>query len=139
MMKQKIHEILLVDDDAITNFCNEELLKKQGIAKQIHAVCSGEQAIQFIKKNWLTRNYYPKRLILLDINMKGMSGFDFLENLEKLMLNGNIQVAILTCSDLNKDRVRASYYHIVDYIEKPLDPQKLENLLDRYYHIHSYA
>ena len=49
-MKNKLGQILLVDDDHIVNFYNEDLLGRMCIADQIGVVTDGQEALDFILK-----------------------------------------------------------------------------------------
>jgi len=120
--KHKNLNVLLVEDDDITNFLSSIALKKSGV-KKIDAVLNGEQAIAYLK------NKCPD-LIFLDLNMPVMDGFDFLEIKQKKGFCLATNIAILTSSSRPVDIERArSFDNIIDYLEKPLSQTKVENLL----------
>lgn len=127
--------ILLVDDDDITNFLHKTLLEDFHITNQIKVASTGKDALEHIRKQWQTDGSssdeeHDRKLILLDINMPGMDGFEFLEVSQRLDLH-NTFVAVLSSSPLEADRTKAARYQVIDYIEKPLTRSKLEELLDK--------
>ena len=62
-----------------------------------------------------------KTLILLDLNMPEVSGWDFLDKLNENQLNENIAVIIITSSINTNDKIRAKQYsQVVQFMEKPL-------------------
>ncbi len=101
------------------------------ITTHIKVACTGKDALEMIQEQWQFTGPYIQRdnrkLILLDINMPGMDGFEFLEISSELNLP-NTYVAVLSSSSLEADRTKASQYHVIDYIEKPLTRTKLEEL-----------
>ncbi|HXH17912.1 MAG TPA: response regulator [Chitinophagales bacterium] len=127
----KLHSILLVDDDAVTNFLNEDLLRQMKIADSIYTTRNGAEALSFLTKNCAKK--HPREcpdLVLLDISMPVMDGFEFLEEFEKMDgFEKNIHVVILSSSDDEKDIKRAKGYKISGYICKPLTEKKLLELL----------
>lgn len=67
-------------------------------------------------------------LILLDINMPGITGFEVLEDLSSMSATENIPVIIITGSDQSADEEYAFFLGVVDYIRKPFVG---ESVLDR--------
>lgn len=129
---KKIDNILLVDDDSITNFLNESLIKELKIAREINVASDGKEALNFIKENWNSKgNYCDGKLILLDINMPVMDGFEFLEQFDKLPIGNRVKVVLLTTSSNKKDIEKAKDYNVHDYILKPLNDEKLRLMLSK--------
>lgn len=72
-------------------------------------------------------------LLLLDINMPIMTGWDLLDSLDGNEITNNIFGYILTSSVNNSDRIKSkSYPCIQGYIEKPLEITKLEEIYYSY-------
>lgn len=125
----KLNCILLVDDDEITNFINLNLLEDMQIASKVEITSNGKEAIQFLENNCMESSC--PELILLDINMPMMDGFEFLEHFQKLNLkNKNItKMVALTTSNNPKDIKKLQEYGVASLISKPLTKEKLENLI----------
>lgn len=126
---------MLVDDDDISNYISEKIIKNLGIAKYLHVSSNGRQALQYIKEDCSkneTKSLYPD-FILLDINMPVMDGFQFLDEFSKLDIphKEDIRIVILTSSNSPKDVAVADRYKINGYINKPLSREKLIEVLEK--------
>jgi CheY-like chemotaxis protein len=122
-----INKVLLVDDDAAANYLSKELLERLNAANEIETAESCLKALELIK--------HPDcaDVIFLDIKMPGIDGFDFLERLKKLALEKKIKVVMLTSSVRPEDKLRAfSYKAVIDYLEKPLTPDKVQMIATTY-------
>lgn len=108
--------ILLVDDDVITNFVNSKIILNQKICDDVVVKKSAVDAL-----NYLYENNVPT-LILLDINMPYMNGFDFLDEYYKYGFNKNeTNVVMLTSSVFELDKVKAKKYDkVIQFLMKPL-------------------
>ncbi|UZR97817.1 response regulator [Chondrinema litorale] len=115
--------VLLVEDDEIASFISSNVLKSVGIVN-ISAVENGLQACSFLENN--CPDY-----IFLDLSMPVMDGFEFLEAYQKNGYCANhTKIIILTSSIRPSDKEKASEYNnIIGYIEKPLDAEKVKNVL----------
>lgn len=119
----QFNKVLLVDDDAATNFLAELAFKNLSIAEEITVASDG-----FIASEWLKQNNCPD-VIFLDIRMPRMDGFDFLESLTEMNVCKQVKVVMLTSSTRPEDKARAfSYNAVVDYIEKPLTEQIIQKI-----------
>ena len=125
--------VLLVDDDIVTNYLNEVVLDQMQIAGSIEKANNVEDALRFIETCYLPKENPKNLLILLDVNMGGLDGFDFLDDLNSrtdIPLHA-IDIIILSSSKHSFDVERAEKYTILDYLEKPLTPEKLYGSLKR--------
>jgi CheY-like chemotaxis protein len=135
-MKKKLNCILLVDDDDGTNFLNQLVIKKADIADHIETVLNGKEAIDFITnkgKHEKPGSTFPQpMLILLDINMPVMDGWEFLQayhNLDEIH-KGSIIIVMLTTSFNPDDKERAEKIsEISGFKNKPLTRQILDDIL----------
>lgn len=129
-IKEKLDCILLVDDDNINNFINERLLKKLHIANKIQVAVNGEEALDIIKDYCSKNGNCCPEMILLDINMPVMNGFEFIESFQKLKFHNKDKVCItvLTSSSNSKDIAKIKSLGNFPYINKPLTEQKLRDV-----------
>lgn len=123
---------LLVDDDSICNALSEMLLKKKFREySEIAAFTSPVDGLAFFKQV-LADESYNKVLVLLDINMPVMTGWEFLEDYAKLPeSNVHVDIFILTSSvsDSDKDKARNNP-NVKDFITKPITLSVVEKLFE---------
>jgi CheY-like chemotaxis protein len=134
---RKLNGVLLIDDNETSNFLNQRLLNRMSIAEQIRVFTNGKQAIEYLQQLEQDNNQAPDSgsfmpdLILLDINMPVLDGFEFLEMYEELSdeLKQKVVIAILSTSSHQQDTARASEFNAY-YILKPLTTEKLTDLMN---------
>lgn len=115
--KYKELTILVVDDNAQNIQLVHSILQKNGYEKVFFAT-SGVQAIEVANK-------IQPDLILLDIMMPLMDGYEVLETLKGNPLTNNISVIFLTAKSNNEDVTEGLRMGAVDYISKPFDNEIL--------------
>ena len=122
--------ILIVDDDETNNFYVRHILSKLNITENIYFALNGQEALDIISE--LTSKGILMGLILLDINMPIMNGFEFLAAYEKLPAFNRSKTVITMMSssvhsvDMEKSK---SYKSINNCIVKPLTKEKMEAIL----------
>ena len=131
---EKLDSILLIDDDDISNFINIRLLHKMNLVNDIATVHNGDQALRYIDSIQEKGGKLPQ-LILLDLSMPVMDGFDFLSEFEKLDLPDKkaISIAILSSSIYSQDISRLKEYNIAGVLKKPLTYSQMANLIHQDY------
>jgi CheY-like chemotaxis protein len=119
------HRLLQIDDDPVILFLHNKLFSKYTNSK-IEQFKNGKLALDHILYNNGPDISY---MLLLDINMPVMNGWEFMDEISKLGLDKSISVVILTSSadyaDLDKSK---SYDNIVHFIQKPLTREKIEKI-----------
>jgi CheY-like chemotaxis protein len=123
--------ILLVDDDEATNFYHRIMLEEWDAAENIYVCTHGAMALDFIN-NHPTFRFEQPSLILLDINMPVMNGFEFLEQYAHVeeSLKATHILFMLTTSLHQRDIDRASGMEdLKGYFNKPLTLEQLELLM----------
>jgi CheY-like chemotaxis protein len=128
----KLNAVLLVDDDVINNFINARLIRKSELCDDLHIATNGKEAITYLISKLEKQESCPE-LILLDINMPVMDGFEFVEAFRKLnFVNQNkVVIVMLTTSSNPKDLEKVESLKIGDYINKPLTEEKLKSVVLR--------
>jgi len=122
--------VLLVDDNQIDTLINEKVLETLGLVKQFHKAVNGEQALQIIEHY---KNGVPivPDIILLDLNMPVMDGFEFIQKFQALEFQQKekMLIIILTSSSSRSDMERANKLGIKYYLTKPLDPERVKSII----------
>ncbi len=104
--------ILVVDDNPVTRVLCSRVLAREGF--RVEVAEDGIEALRSVKEDSID-------LVLLDLMMPGLSGFDVLEALRKLYSPTELKVLMLTAKDQSQDVVKAFEMGADDYIMKPLD------------------
>ena len=120
--------ILLVDDDDIFIFLNKSIIEDAGFTGKLDTCNSAKDALRFLS-TCNNEDNMPD-VILLDIKMPVMDGFEFLEELKKIPLaQEKVKVAMLTSSLSETDKRRSlGYKNVIDFINKPLSEHALTTL-----------
>lgn len=105
--------ILIVDDDRLTLSTAQDLLEE---TYKVVAVNSGKQAFKYLER-------HNPDLILLDINMPEISGFEVMAALQKDMKYRKIPVIFLTADRSSETEVACFKMGACDFISKPFEPQ----------------
>jgi CheY-like chemotaxis protein len=131
---EKLDSILLIDDDKITNYLNERIIRKSGICNEVKVAQNGSAAISYLEKN-IRKNKMRVRLIFLDINMPVMDGFGFLEKFQELKFAGKEKIVIimLTTSTHLLDMGKLFNSGNTDFLTKPLSLEKLMSVYTKYF------
>lgn len=108
--------VLIVDDDPL--LCNllQVALRRGGIGS--HVAYSGSAALEYLKE-------HPVDLVLLDILMADMSGFDVLEQIRQQPTHRKLPVIILTARADVSSRQRGMASGADAYLVKPVTPDKI--------------
>lgn len=134
-MTHKLNTILLVDDSESVNFIHSRIIKKAKCAQNCVAVTDGQKALDFLQSK--ENEQHPKpNLILLDINMPGMDGWEFAERHNKLPSNqqADIVVLMLTASLNRDDELKVEQLNYIDGVcVKPLTIEIMTELVERYF------
>ncbi len=120
----RVVNILLVDDDSLDQIDVMRALRKKNIVYRLKTAKNGEEALLMLRHTDETVFAGLPDIILLDLNMPKMNGFEFLKQIKENMDWRNIKVFILTTADEKEDKVRAQELGASGFITKPL---KLES------------
>lgn len=125
----------MVDDDETTNFLHQRLLGRLNAADQVLVATNGQKALEILAHPDSRFGPANPVLVLLDINMPVMNGFEFLVAFQALPLaqQQGAVVVILTSSLSPQDLGRASTLPIAGFLDKPLDQEKINTLLNLHF------
>ncbi len=126
-----IKDIFLIDDDGLVNFLNQEIIKDSYPDKKVRSFESATEALAVIQEMLNTSNSKLPQLILLDINMPVMDGWEFLDIFDQLPENKtkDCKVIMHTSSIDPRDIEKAKTYKaVVDYMTKPLNIQSMSKI-----------
>ena len=130
-MKNKLTTILLVDDDEISNYITESLIAELDIAQSLAIVTDGKQALDFIQSHPIIKEETAGHiLVLLDLNMPVMDGFEFMEVYQqKTTWSDKVSIVMLTSSNNPKDMNKAKSFHFAGYLQKPFKQNDILQLI----------
>lgn len=134
-MKQ-VDNILIIDDDPLFLLLIKKTIIKYELSKTISAFTDGLEALESLKDAIHDQTGLPD-ILLLDINMPIMDGWEFLDLFKPLLekIDKKISIYIATSSIAENDKLKAKSYSIVkDYLLKPIDQQILNTIIDEHNH-----
>jgi CheY-like chemotaxis protein len=121
---QRVINILLVEDDFLDQLEVTRTLTKKNIPHRMKIARNGEEALRMLDES--TSDIFTGRpdIILLDLNMPKMNGFEFANKIKTDPDFKDIKVFVLTTSEDKQDKIAATEFGASGFITKPL---KLES------------
>jgi len=116
MSDENAATILLIDDHPMLRSGVRQLISLDGSLKVVAEATNGEQGVRLAKE-------WDPDLILLDLNMPGMSGLDTLDEMRRIELSGRI--VVFTVSDHEDDVITAIKHGADGYLLKDMEPEDL--------------
>lgn len=126
------NNIAVIDDDEIYVYMTKRIIEKTQIFKKVLVFNNGLEGLNFIKEHFNDYNYLPE-LILLDLSMPIMNGWQFLDEFVKLYPNNESQIKIyLSTSSISPDDVdRAKKISAVsNYLVKPISKRHFIEMIE---------
>jgi CheY-like chemotaxis protein len=121
-----LYNVLTIDDDQVIRFIHRNLAASLGNPKIVHhEVVNGWDALQHIRLNGLPD------LILLDLNMPVMNGFQFMEEYNKMDLpdKGKTYIIVVSSSNYPEDKNRSFELGVDQYLSKPISIENLKSVI----------
>ena len=129
-MVPKYSKILIIDDNYIDNYITSAIIKKNNLANDLVEFDNGLKAIEYLEQNKDNAEELPD-LILLDLYMPLMDGFEFLNLFEKIDFTSTkkCKICIVSSSIDDNDIIKAKLdKNIYTFISKPLTAELLSLL-----------
>ena len=128
MMASKIN-LLVIDDDDINIFIIKKIVAKTGYNVEMVSKNNGQLAIEYLTEVSDDREKFP-HLMLIDINMPVLNGWEFLEAYDQLNPVLKSDMYMLSSSVYENDIEKAKTYKTIKgFISKPLSIERLTELL----------
>lgn len=128
-----LKNLTIVDDDDIFVFLTTKIIEQTNLVDLIKVFGNGLDAINFLKENKNNVDALPD-IILLDLNMPIMNGWQFLEEYNKLNPTIGKKITIYICSSsISPDDITRAktISEVSDYIIKPITKDKLIDLIKK--------
>ena len=120
-------DVLVVDDDENDVLLLRRAFQKLGLPHRLTHITDGQQAINYLQNISIAQ--HEPSLLLLDLKMPLLDGFDVLHWLQTSSKGGYIPVVVLSSSSLVRDKEKAQDLGAKDYVTKPYDMDELKLLV----------
>jgi CheY-like chemotaxis protein len=117
--------VLLVEDDSVNAMAVIRVFDGLKVPKHVVHLENGEDALKYLSDNTLEK----PDLILLDLDMPGMNGVEFLRIIKADTVLRNIPVVMFTTSDDQRDIDECFDLNVAGYIIKPFDPELFHEMV----------
>lgn len=130
----KLSCALLVDDDSTTNYLNQLLLKRMGVADKLLVALNGQEALDMLDEHCRDASHECPVLVLLDVKMPVMDGFAFLAAYNEFpaATRRAVSVVVLTTSLHPDDVEKVQGLHIAGFLNKPLTEAKMLTIMEQF-------
>ena len=129
MSNLELINILLVEDDPADQKLIKSSLKNQRVANELYVTSNGEEAIKFLHSEESHDGRTFPDLVLLDLNMPGMGGKEFLRQIKADPDLKHIPVVILTTSNSERDIIDSYRLQAAGYVHKPPTLDELRQVM----------
>jgi CheY-like chemotaxis protein len=126
-------KVLLIDDDVVVNKVNKYLIESTGVFDVIESKTAPQEAIEYIN-DLLDKNQKIPGLIIVDISMPEIDGFEFIDLLDELFEEKEFEempvFLILSSSNFKRDFEQFDKTPAVKkFLSKPLEKEEFEKVL----------
>jgi len=110
--------VLIVDDDKMITLLHKVMVTKNKICANPLLFKDGKEPLDFLVNEYKPEERY---LVLLDINMPILNGWEFLDEIQTKEFSKEIMVIIVTSSVDSSDKLKANTYpQVIGFLEKPI-------------------
>lgn len=118
--------VILVDDDEDDVYLFRYAFAQLNINEQVTYLNDGEALLRFLENSDISN-----AVVLLDLNMPKMGGFEVLQQLKHKGNFSGLQIVIYTTSDNPADRQKAESLGCTEFVTKPSSVGDIKSLIDR--------
>ena len=133
---EKLRSIWVIEDDDVSRYLKQRQIQKMEVAEEVHMFEHAEVALIQLEELRKRGDTQAPELILLDLNMPRMNGWEFLKALSEgglLAYFAQMRLAILSSEIASEDVKRALVSKsVLDYIQKPLTERTLRQVVATY-------
>ncbi|KAA0993796.1 response regulator [Dyadobacter aurulentus] len=122
-------EFIIIDDSKFDLFTQEKLLLRSGLATRVRAFVSPQEAIDYLEGQTAR---IPLTVVLLDLQMPGLNGFEFAERYAQIdeAIRARIRLYMISSTVDANDIIRAENDpYIIRLLPKPLDISLLKSMI----------
>jgi CheY-like chemotaxis protein len=117
--------VIITDDDPVALFLQSIVVRKCGLREELLNFNSGKDTLEYLRCHFGDGKAY---VILLDINMPDMNGWQLLDAIAGERFADNVYVVMVSSSiDISDRRTAKGYKQVVGYFEKPIDKNVLKD------------
>ncbi|WP_418603604.1 response regulator [Hwangdonia sp.] len=125
---EQIDITCIIDDDPIFIYGTQKIMEMADFSNAFMVYNNGKEALENLRPLLMNGESIPD-VILLDINMPIMDGWQFLDEFVKIKTKKPITIFVVSSSIDPKDIEKAKSYNVVDdYILKPISPAALTRI-----------
>ncbi|MDD1606602.1 MAG: response regulator [Methylococcaceae bacterium] len=124
-------EILLLEDEVADAYLVKIALKENKILARLHHVVDGYEGLGFLQQRDNYSNVPRPDLILLDLNMPRMNGYEFLAAIKSDERFKGIPVLVLSTSDVESDVISSYQLGAASYITKPVSIEQFIAVINK--------
>jgi CheY-like chemotaxis protein len=130
---KNVKKAFIIDDDEAFNFVTQKLIANFDKDCIVTTFSKPLEALEKLK-SMLAANEPLPDVLLLDINMPHVNGFEFLQKMREVGLSRKIQVIMYTSSINPEDKKQSALYeNVIGYMEKPFNAQAYGKILEMTY------
>lgn len=129
-----IKTVCIIDDDPIFLYLIKKTIEKSGVSNTTILYENPIDALEFLKEIILEQGVFPE-ILLLDINMPHMDGWEFLDTLLPYIIVAGIKTSIYIASSsiAAEDKLKAKTYPAIKgYLVKPIENEKLFEIINEF-------
>ena len=133
-MTPRVANLWIIDNDPMVSFYIKRLTELGALADIITIYDSPRGAVDYLLLHKTSLEHLPD-IILLDIYMPEMDGWEFIQEFQKIRdkLTKNVEIHIITSSNHPKDITRAqSFLEVKSYLQKPVTLEALQEVVANY-------